>query len=108
MSKTWSRTKAKRAIPAIRWNAQATIPSDPRYRNSMEPPERVPGDASPLDEPPAGVGPLGRRRHRLQPRDDRVGEIAGSGRSAEIVGDRLAFGEDRTDGRLDALGRRLL
>src|ERR1035437_1124525 len=96
MSKTWRTTKATMPSPEMRWKAQATIPSEPRYRNSMLPPGADSGRSG------------ARSPRRLGAGDDRVGEFARPGRPAEIVGHRAGLGDDRSDCVLDPFCRTLL
>ena len=62
----------------------------------------------PLGSPtPAGVRTAAAAGAR-EPLDDRVGEAARAGRAAQVVGRVRPLGDDVADGRLDALGGRLL
>src|SRR5574340_479726 len=96
MSTTWRTTNAHMATPEIRWNAQASIPSLPRYRSSMLPPMLT---MAPLADRRSGDG--GRRS---QAGDDGVGHVARPGRTAEVVGHRPPLSDDRDDGRLHPFG----
>ena len=80
------------ATPEMRWNAQASIPSLPRYRQEH-------GASDVVAVPPAGSVRLvasgaAAARRPSEPRDDRVGELARAGRAAEVVGRRPALGDD--------------
>src|SRR5437764_2048259 len=56
----------------------------------------------------AGCPGVRRRGARLEPLDDRVGELARASLAAEVVGRSASVGDDRTERCLDLLGGRLL
>src|SRR3954447_11827609 len=102
MSITWRTTNAQIATPEMRWNAQPSIPSRPRYRSSIEPP------LSSRTAPRSGDGCDGAGRRHGQLLDDRVCKLARARRPAEVVRDGSALGDDRSNRVLDPLGGRLL
>src|SRR4051795_6216969 len=97
MSRTWRRTNAQIATPDIRWNAHASMPGPPRYRSSIRPRPAI-----------ARESDARRDRHRRQPIDDRVGEVARARMTPEVVGDVPAVRDHLTNGRLDTFRRGLL
>src|SRR3954470_20693038 len=97
MSRTWRRTNAQIATPDIRWNAHASMPGPPRYWSSIRPRPAV-----------ARESDARRDRHRRQPIDDRVGEVARARITPEVVRDVPAVRDHVTDGRLDTFRSGLL